>query len=225
MWNSAYALGQETLSTCSYHDSYVVSNQANDAGAVKTYPNVHKDNADVPLSSFSTMTSTFAATSPHVGIYNVAYDIWANGVATDGSTEIMIWTENFNQVSAGSRAATASLGGRSYDVWTTSNNGYIAFVPSVPLTSGTLDLLEIFDFTLAQGWLPAESTLGQICFGVEIVACPCQKLIRAGITLRLERIGGEARRPREARPVLPNNSKSQPNWPSIAPGRHVSETG
>ncbi|MBN1611008.1 MAG: metalloregulator ArsR/SmtB family transcription factor [Polyangiaceae bacterium] len=25
--------------------------------------------------------------------------------------------------------------------------------------------------------------------------------------------------------VLPNNSKSQPNWPSIAPGRHVSETG
>ena len=56
MWNSAYALGQETLSTCSYHDWYVVSNQANDAGAVKTYPNVHKDNADVPLSSFSTMT-------------------------------------------------------------------------------------------------------------------------------------------------------------------------
>ena len=28
------------------------------------------------------ITSTFAATSPHVGIYNVAYDIWINGIAS-----------------------------------------------------------------------------------------------------------------------------------------------
>ena len=170
MWNSSAAFGPETLYACSYHDWYVVSNQTNEAGAVKTYPNVHKDYANVPLSSFKTITSTFAATSPHVGIYNVAYDIWTNGVAAKGSTEIMIWTDNFNQVPAGSRAATATLGGRSYEVWKTSGNGYIAFVPGAPLTSGTLDLLEIFNWTLAQGWLPGNSTLGQICFGVEIVA-------------------------------------------------------
>jgi hypothetical protein len=54
--------------------------QTDDAGAVKTCPNVHRDYNDVPIGSFNTITSTFAETSPHVGIYGVAYDIWTNGV-------------------------------------------------------------------------------------------------------------------------------------------------
>jgi hypothetical protein len=70
----------------------VTSGQTNHGGAVLTCPNVRKDHDDVPISSFRTITSRYAATSPHVGIYNVAYDIWLNGVATDGSTEVMIWT-------------------------------------------------------------------------------------------------------------------------------------
>ena len=170
MWNSAYGLGPETLYACAYNNWYVVSNQTNNAGAVKTYPNVHKDYNNVALSSFTTITSTFAETSPHVGIYNVAYDIWINGIATPGCTEIMIWNENFNQVPAGSKAATQAFGGRTYDVWKTSSNGYIAFVPTAVFTSGTIDLLEIFNWTISKGWLPANSTLGQICFGVEIVS-------------------------------------------------------
>jgi hypothetical protein len=169
MWNSSAGLGPETLSACSYHDWYVVSNQTNNAGAVKTYPNVHIDYADVLLSSYKAITSTFAETSPHVGIYDVAYDIWTNGVATSGSTEIMIWTENYKQVPAGNRAMTVTFGGRPYDVWKTANNHYIAFVPSTPFTSGTVDLLEIFKWTMSQGWLASDSTLGQIDFGVEIV--------------------------------------------------------
>jgi hypothetical protein len=170
MWNSSVSLGPETLYACAYNNWYVVSNQTNEAGAVKTYPNVHKDYSDVALSSFNSITSTFAETSPHVGIYNVAYDIWTNGVASPGSTEIMIWSENFNQVPGGSHAANATLGGRSYDVFKTSDNGYIAFVPTAVFTSGTIDLLEIFDWTISQGWLPSNATLGQIDFGVEIVS-------------------------------------------------------
>jgi hypothetical protein len=169
MWNSAYPLGPETLYACSYHSWYVVSNQTNNAGAVKTYPNVHKDYANVAISSFTTITSTFAATSPHVGIYDVAYDIWTNGVATAGSTEIMIWTENYNQVPSGTNVASATFGARSYDVWKTSSSQYIAFVPTAAFTSGTLDLLEIFQWVMAQGWLGSNATLGQIGFGVEIV--------------------------------------------------------
>jgi hypothetical protein len=170
MWNSAAGLGPETLYACSYRNWYVVSNQTNNAGAVKTYPNVHKDYSNVPISSFKTITSAFAETSPHVGIYNVAYDIWINGVATPGCTEIMIWNENYNQEPAGNKAATATFGGRTYDVWKTSNSGYIAFVPTAVFTSGTVDLLEIFNWTMSKTWLPANSTLGQICFGVEIVS-------------------------------------------------------
>ena len=169
MWNQSAGLGPETLSACSFHSWYVVSNQTNDAGAVKTYPNVHEDYADVPINSFHSLTTTFAATSPHVGIYDVAYDIWTNGVATNGSTEFMIWTENHNQVPSGTKGATMTLDGRTYDVWHTSDNGYIAFVPSAPFTSGTIDLLAIFKWTMARGWLPSTSTLGQIDFGVEIV--------------------------------------------------------
>ena len=170
MWNSAEALGPETLYACSYHNWYVVSKQTNHAGAVKTYPNVHKDYNNVRISSFNRIRSTFAATSPHVGIYNVAYDIWANGVATSGSTEIMIWTENFKQVPAGNKVARVGLGGRTYNVWKTSDNHYIALVPTAVMKSGSIDLLAIFKWLMSKGWLPANSTLGQIDFGVEIVS-------------------------------------------------------
>src|ERR1043166_8811511 len=96
MWNAKETLGPQTTYACSFHDWFVVSNQTNHAGAVKTYPNVHKDYDNVPISSFKEITSRFAETSPHVGIYDVAYDIWTNGVATPGCTEFMIWNENFN---------------------------------------------------------------------------------------------------------------------------------
>jgi hypothetical protein len=172
MWNCGSYACAETLYACSYHNWYVVANTNNNSGdgAVKTYPNVHKDYNNVAISTFDTITSSFAASSPHVGIYNVAYDIWTNGVATPGCTEFMIWTENYNQVPAGSLAATATLGGRTYNVWKTSSGGYIAFVPAAVFTSGTIDLLEIFKWTMSKGWLPANSTVGQICFGVEIVS-------------------------------------------------------
>jgi len=170
MWNSSEELGPETLYACSHNNWYVVSNQTNNAGAVKTYPNVHKDYSDVPISSFSQITSTFAAASPHVGIYNVAFDIWINGVASSGSTELMIWTENFHQVPAGDIVATVTLGGRTYKVWKTSDSHYIALVPTSVMTSGSIDLLEIFKWLMSKGWLPNNSTVGQIDYGVEIVS-------------------------------------------------------
>jgi Glycosyl hydrolase family 12 len=94
----------------------------------------------------------------------------ANGVATSGSTEIMIWTENFKQVPAGNRVARVGLGGRTYNVWKTSDNHYIALVPTVVMKSGSIDLLAIFKWLMSKGWLPATSTLGQIDSGVEIVS-------------------------------------------------------
>lgn len=37
-------------------------------------------------------------------------------------------------------------------------------------TSGTVNLLDIMNWTIAQGWLPKKSTLSQICFGIEMVS-------------------------------------------------------
>jgi len=176
MWNcgggSMYSC-TETLAACSYNSFFVIADANDDAhdGAVKTFPNVHKDYQAAPaISSFQSITTTFAATSPHVGIYDVAYDIWLNGVASAGSNEIMIWTENFKQVPAGTKVDSVSLGGQAYDVYRTGDGGYIALVPAQVMLSGTIDLLGMFQYLMSKGFLAADSTIGQIDYGVEIVS-------------------------------------------------------
>ena len=173
MWNSSkYSPCTETLYAWSFDNWHVVARMNNDTGdgAVKTYPNVHRDYDSVPIGSFRSITSTFAETSPHVGIYNFTYDIWINGIATADCTELMIWNENFNQVPGGSYVQDVTFGGRTYKVYKRANSGYIAFVSTANFTSGTMDLLEMMNWTIAKGWLSAKSTLNQICFGVEIVS-------------------------------------------------------
>ena len=172
MWNvSGYSVTQ-TLSACSYSNWYVVADMNNDSGngAVKTYPNVQETFNEPRISSFNVISSTFSEASPHAGIYEDAYDIWVNGIASSGSTEVMIWTENFHQSPSGSVEATVSLGGRGYHVWRTSSGSYIAFVADTNFTSGTVNLLQLFDWLISKGWIPADSTLGQIDYGAEIVS-------------------------------------------------------
>jgi hypothetical protein len=73
-------------------------NFPNDNFEVFSYPNVHRDLPNYPkgvaVSSFSTVKTTFAGVPQAKGNFNVAYDIWLNGVGNgNGSTELMIWTE------------------------------------------------------------------------------------------------------------------------------------
>lgn len=177
MWNAAdYSVSQK-LAACSAGNWSVTTTADNDNGdgAVKTYPNVHKDYHDwgtdkePPLRQYSRLTSTFAATSPHTGVYNVAYDIWLNGVP--GNREIMIWTDNHRQTPSGDRVAgSLSFSGMTWDLYATDDNEYLAFIPSRPLTKGTLNLKAFLDYLVENGRVPANSTLGQICFGVEVVS-------------------------------------------------------
>lgn len=170
MWNAGGYSVSQTLDACAYNNWYVVATMNNDNGdgAVKTYPNVHEDFSEPKISSFRTISSAFAEQSPHVGIYEDAYDIWINGVANSGSTEVMVWTENHGQTPSGSKMASVTLGGRSYQVW--KRGSYIAFVADSNFTSGTVNLLQIFDWIMARGWMPARSTLGQIDYGAELVS-------------------------------------------------------
>jgi hypothetical protein len=167
MWNTSATLGKQTLYVCSASSWYVVSNQTDQQGAVLTYPNV-QENFSQAVSTFHTITSTFAETSPHVGIYEDAYDIWFNGFG-NGHTELMIWVDNQKQVPAGNKVATTTQGSHTYDVYRTSDGSYIAFVPTVMFTSGEIDLLGIFNYMISQNWLKSSDTLSQIDFGVEIV--------------------------------------------------------
>ena len=165
------AIVTQALYACSYSNWYVVANISNDNGnrAVKSYPNSHRDFSDEPtITSLHSVTSTFAETSPGTGIYEDAYDIWLNGIAGPDSTEVMIWTENHGQVPYGVVRGTATIDGRSWTVWKSQGN-HIAFVASSNFTSGTMNLLAFFQWTMAQGWIPRTTTLGQVDYGVEVV--------------------------------------------------------
>jgi hypothetical protein len=172
MWNAQEG-GPETLYACAYNNWYVDSTQPNTT-SVKTYPNVHLDINNMngaPLANYHTITSTFAGAGPRVGIYNVAYDIWLNGVGWGGgSTEFMIWTENFGQRPLGSVKATATFGGMTYDAWHYNNGdaNVISMVAKSTMASGTMNLKEMFDWATSKGFMPANSTVNQIDFGVEI---------------------------------------------------------
>jgi hypothetical protein len=171
-WNvSAYKVSQ-TLYACSSANWYVVATMDNSKGdgAVKTFPNSHRDFDGEPrISSFNSITSTFAESGPGRGIYEDAYDIWLNGIGGDGATEVMIWTDNHGQTPSGSVQGTVTLGGRSYTVWKTTGN-YIAFVPSANFTSASMDLLAFFKWIMSKGWIADSSTLGQVDYGVELVS-------------------------------------------------------
>jgi hypothetical protein len=170
-WNAANYQVSQTMYVCDYDNWYVVANMNNNTndGAVKTYPNVHQDFNNGPkISSFSTISSSFAHTAPHVGIYEFAYDIWLNGDASPGSTEVMIWTDNYNQVPSGSLQETVTFDGQGYKVY--KSGSYIAFVETTNVTSGTLDLSSFFNHIIAKGWIPATSTLSAIDYGVELVS-------------------------------------------------------
>jgi hypothetical protein len=170
-WNAASYQVSQTMYVCDYNNWYAVAKMDDAAhdGAVKTYPNVHKDfGASPAISSFNAISSTFAHAGPHVGLYEFAYDIWLNGVASSGSTEVMIWTDNFKQVPSGSVQETVTFDGQSYQVY--KSGSYIAFVDTNNVTSGTVNLLAFFDHIIAKGWIPSTSTLGAIDYGVELVS-------------------------------------------------------
>jgi hypothetical protein len=95
-------------------------------------------------------------------------NIWINGVASSGSTEVMVWTDNFHQTLGGSLQGSATLGGRGYSVYR--GGSYIAFEAKSNFTAGTVNLLAIFQWIMNKGWMPANSTLGQIDHGVELVS-------------------------------------------------------
>lgn len=179
MWNVKRYKVSQTMSACAYNDWSVTATADNRSrdGAVKTYPNVHKDyhnwntGEEPRVDSFRAITSSFAASSPPVGIYDVAYDIWLNGVP--GNREIMIWTDNRRQVPSGSLVARSiAISGQAWDVYATRDNRYIAFVlpGGKALARATLDLKAMIDWLIDRGRVNRDATLGQICFGVELVS-------------------------------------------------------
>jgi hypothetical protein len=162
MWNNQG--GTQTLRACAYH-SWTVTAVQPDTPDVNAYPNVHRDFDSPSLTSFSRISSTFGSMAPTSGRYDFAYDVWLNGVASPGSTEIMVWTDNQGNEPGVPQQGTFTSRGLRYTVYR--GGSYIAFL-GPDRKAGEIDLMAFFRYAVMRGWIPADSTIGQIDFGVEI---------------------------------------------------------
>jgi len=179
-WNLANYVGlSQKLFVCNYNSWYAIATMNNGTGdfAVKTSPNVQETWYPTPtkLSSWKSITSQFSDIPPGIGsnygIWEFEYDVWLNGLADSGSTEVMIWTYNNGQTPLGSPSGSFTDGGRTYEVYHSSPpRQYIAFVDRSNNLSGRINLLDFFNYVISKGWMPRSSTLYQICHGVELVS-------------------------------------------------------
>jgi hypothetical protein len=179
-WNAGHYLGlSQKLYVCNYNSWYTMVTMNNATGdfAVKTSPNVQETWHPTPtkLTSWKSITSQFSDIPPgagsNYGIWEFEYDIWLNGIADSRSTEVMIWTYDNGQTPSGSPTGSFTDAGHTYDVYRSPPpHQYIAFVDRSNNLSGSVNLLDFFNYAIWRNWLPRLSTLYQICNGVELVS-------------------------------------------------------
>lgn len=186
-WNwQGHSNGQyENLYLCNYNNWSVDSWGFKSAqGEVFMYPSTKWDATSAgccagrPLSTWpNTFSGRFAGTTNDVwktsGSYDVAWDLWLNGVADNNSLELMVWTEKAgNADPAGTKRGTFTASdGHVYDVWWdgAQKGGYLAFISQTPQPSGTVDLHAMIDYATAKGYLPAGvPTVNQVNYGIEV---------------------------------------------------------
>jgi hypothetical protein len=147
-----------------------VSNQPNLQGAVETYPDTEYfvggagSTNRPPISSYHSITSTFAENFPRVGEWDAAYDNWLN----DWTIEVMVWNEWTNTGAYPPAGCThVTLGGVGY-CFIHNGTDYFAFMRDVQVKSGSVDLLAVFQWLVAHGWVKSTDVPTQLEYGVEI---------------------------------------------------------
>ncbi len=168
-WNTSDNPGPQTICGNSESDWQVTSTQRAGNTGVLTYPSVqlnYNGGNGYPLSNFTSMTSSYAETMHAVSGTDAeaAYDIWLNGL----NKEVMVWVDNHGQAPAGSKVATTTFSGATWDLYETSDRSYMAFVRQGNASSGTVDLLAALKYLEGRGDLAAGDVLWQVNFGWEI---------------------------------------------------------
>ncbi|MGW3992342.1 GH12 family glycosyl hydrolase domain-containing protein [Amycolatopsis sp. NPDC004772] len=134
--------------------------------ALSTWPNQ-------VLGRFAGTVSGYDNTSS----YNVAWDLWLNGVASGNYTELMIWTQRGgNAAPAGQKQNNdyVAPNGQVYEIWWDGNTyaqpggSYLAFISKTPQLSGTVDIRAFIAESAARGYINANPTLNQLNYGIEV---------------------------------------------------------
>ncbi|GAA4609060.1 hypothetical protein BJY16_007145 [Actinoplanes octamycinicus] len=133
------------------------------SGAPVSYPAVYYGchytncspgtNLPIQVSQISSATSSISYNYVSGATYDAAYDIWLDpSPKKDGvnAQEIMIWFNRQGSIQPiGSRTATATIGGRTWEVWTGSNgsNAVVSYVAPSPITSWSFSVLDFINDT------------------------------------------------------------------------------
>ncbi|WP_327002539.1 glycoside hydrolase family 6 protein [Dactylosporangium sp. NBC_01737] len=130
-------------------------------------------NLPMQVSQISSATSSVAFSYPDSGVYNASYDIWLDPTPKkDGANqqELMIWFNHSGPIHpVGSKVASATVGGRAWDVWTGNNgsNDVISYVARSPINSWDFSVLDFVNDTKTRGKVTDSWYLTSIQAGFE----------------------------------------------------------
>jgi len=155
----------------------------NTSGAPVSYPAVYYGchytncspgtNLPLRLSSISSATSSINYTYVSGATYDAAYDIWLDPAPkTDGvnQQEVMIWFNRQGSIQPiGSVVGSATIGGRSWEVWQGNNgsNAVISYVAPAPVASWSFSVLDFLNDVRNRGAITSAWYLTSIQAGFE----------------------------------------------------------
>ncbi|MFE9958029.1 cellulose binding domain-containing protein [Micromonospora sp. NPDC005299] len=153
------------------------------SGAPVSYPSIfvgcHYTNCSpgtnlpIQVKSISSAPSSINYTYVSGAVYDAAYDIWLDPTPKkDGVSqmEIMIWFNRQGPIQPiGSVVGTASVAGRTWEVWRGSNgsNNVISYVAPSPITSMSFDAMAFINDTRSRGAITNDWYLTSIQAGFE----------------------------------------------------------
>lgn len=144
------------------------------SGGIKAYPSTTFSCHNAPLSSLSTVNTSFNFTSPSGAYYDWAYDVWS----ANNADEIMIWEQwNYDgpiSSAYGSNGAptpiytNVNIDGTTWNVYQ-GNPGHnvVSFLRTSQTTSGSQNALAFMSWCASHNLLVSK-TLSTVDFGVEI---------------------------------------------------------
>jgi chitodextrinase len=154
-------------------------------GAPGSYPSVYagchyancSTGSGLPLqassSQFGTVQTSVGMTYPGSGVYDASYDIWFDPTPrTDGQNtgaEVMIWLNHTGSVQpVGSRQATVSLAGGTWDVWF-GNSGWnvISYVRTSATGSISFPVSTFYNDAVSRGYAQRSWYLTSVQAGFE----------------------------------------------------------
>jgi len=163
-WNTAEA-GPQRIWADSFQ-VWGVSSRQSPTGSVKTYPSVQRNFENVPVGSFTQLSSTFAESMPEAQAFSAeaAYDLWLE----NGNFEVMIWVDNHWRTPAGRQVAEVRLDRQQFDVFQSGNAMFSFTLAGRQETAGKVDILAFFDWLVGRHYLRASAGVSQVDFGWEI---------------------------------------------------------